>query len=212
MYAYFKQATVGPCNIVRPSMLDISGCAKWDAWKALGDLSSSGAKEYYVSMIAELSQVGTSTPRDSENTGGGSGFSMGPAMSRMADTEGETIAEADKDIFIYSAEGNRTAVSCLLEQKVDVNCQDANGLTPLHWAVDRGHKDFAEFLILRKANIDAQDAEQATPLHYAVDCDHAELVLLLLKAGANRTVQNLVGETPEKLVSSPEVRSLFLSS
>jgi len=129
----------------------------------------------------------------------------------MADTE-EKIEDADKDIFIHAGEGNLGAVSRLLEQKVDVNSQDDNGLTPLHWAVDRGNKDLAELLILRKANIDAQDEELATPLHYAVDCDHADLVALLLHAGANPNVPNSAGEIASSAASSEGVRSQFPSS
>lgn len=209
VYAYFKQATCGACNVPRPSMLDIPGCAKWDAWKALGDLSTSSAKEYYIHLINDLSQGAEDHATSSSSKGaGGDGFSMGPAMSRMADEEEEEIAEADKDIFIYASEDNKEAVTHLLEQKVDVNCQNEDGLTPLHWAVDRGNKEIAEYLLLQKADINAKDSDEATPLHYAVDCDHLELVDLLLRAGADPTATNAVGEIPAA-AASPEVQALF---
>jgi len=205
IYAYFKQASVGQCNTSRPSMLDITGCAKWDAWKALGDLPAASAMEYYTTLVTELDQAGTVSSSEAN----GSGFSMGPTMSRMAESEQEPIGESDKDIFIYSGEGNQEAVSRLLDHSVDVNSRDDNGLTPLHWAVDRGNKDLAEFLILQRAKIDAQDEEQATPLHYAVDCDHPDLVAMLLRAGANKDILNAEGETADRGASSEDVRSQF---
>lgn len=210
LYAYFKQATVGPCKIARPSMLDFSGCAKWDAWTALGDLAKGDAMEYYTNLVAELSQSALPADSDapSEPPPSREGGMMGPTMSRMADDE-EKIAEADKDIFIYASEGNQGAVARLLEAQVDVNGQDTDGLTPLHWAVDRGHADLAEFLLSRKADIDAQDSEQTTPLHYAVDCDHVSLVELLLRAGANPSLENAAGETAERGATSDQVRALF---
>lgn len=35
----YLQATVGPCNTPKPSMLDFVNKAKWDAWKSLGSIT-----------------------------------------------------------------------------------------------------------------------------------------------------------------------------
>ncbi|KRY65673.1 Enoyl-CoA delta isomerase 2, mitochondrial [Trichinella pseudospiralis] len=40
LYAFFKQATVGPCNIDRPSSFDVVNLAKWNAWSSLGTMNS----------------------------------------------------------------------------------------------------------------------------------------------------------------------------
>jgi acyl-CoA-binding protein len=40
IYALYKQALVGPCNVKKPGFLDPAGRAKWDAWNKLGTLSS----------------------------------------------------------------------------------------------------------------------------------------------------------------------------
>nr|XP_043902374.1 acyl-CoA-binding domain-containing protein 5-B-like isoform X2 [Solea senegalensis] len=51
-YSYFKQATVGPCNISRPSgFWDSHGKAKWDAWSSLGNMSKEEAMKNYVEDI-----------------------------------------------------------------------------------------------------------------------------------------------------------------
>ena len=51
IYSYFKQAKFGPCNIPKPGFWDYINRAKWDAWTALGDLSTEEAMKHYVSEI-----------------------------------------------------------------------------------------------------------------------------------------------------------------
>ncbi|XP_060523075.1 acyl-CoA-binding domain-containing protein 5 [Cylas formicarius] len=50
-YAYFKQATLGPCTGSRPAFWDVIGRAKYDAWKKLGDMSSAEAMAKYVDEL-----------------------------------------------------------------------------------------------------------------------------------------------------------------
>ena len=38
-YGRYKQATIGPCNVDKPSFFDFQGKQKWNAWKNLGDMS-----------------------------------------------------------------------------------------------------------------------------------------------------------------------------
>ncbi|KAK1884824.1 Acyl-CoA-binding domain containing protein 5A [Dissostichus eleginoides] len=47
-YSYYKQATVGACNIPRPGFWDAVGKAKWDAWSSLEDMSKEKAMAGYV--------------------------------------------------------------------------------------------------------------------------------------------------------------------
>nr|XP_061810206.1 acyl-CoA-binding domain-containing protein 5A-like [Nerophis lumbriciformis] len=47
-YSYYKQATVGKCNIARPGFWDAIGKAKWDAWNSLGEMSKEEAMAAYV--------------------------------------------------------------------------------------------------------------------------------------------------------------------
>lgn len=50
-YAYYKQATLGPCTSSRPGFWDVVGRAKYDAWKALGDLPKTKAMANYVDEL-----------------------------------------------------------------------------------------------------------------------------------------------------------------
>jgi ankyrin repeat protein len=66
----------------------------------------------------------------------------------------------------------------------DINQQDQEGLTPLHWAVDRGHLDLVKYLISAGAAVNACDHDGQTPLCYAVLCEHTEIEKVLKSAGA----------------------------
>ncbi|KAM4729066.1 acyl-CoA-binding domain-containing protein 5-B-like isoform 2-T3 [Anableps anableps] len=51
-YSYYKQATMGPCHISRPSgFWDTRSKAKWDAWSALGNMTKEEAMKNYIEHI-----------------------------------------------------------------------------------------------------------------------------------------------------------------
>lgn len=56
IYGLFKQATEGPLgdDHPRPGMFDITGRAKYDSWKALGDMPKEEAMKAYIDLIASL--------------------------------------------------------------------------------------------------------------------------------------------------------------
>ncbi len=65
-----------------------------------------------------------------------------------------------------------TAVNLLLQ--VDVNQQDINGKTPLHYACEAGHPNILKLLLTQeKLNIDIQDTNGKTPLFWLLE--HKEL-------------------------------------
>ena len=53
-YGYYKQATVGPCNDIKPNFWDVIRRAKWEAWHKLGTMEEEEAMTRYVE---ELKQV-----------------------------------------------------------------------------------------------------------------------------------------------------------
>ncbi|XP_026532429.1 enoyl-CoA delta isomerase 2, mitochondrial isoform X2 [Notechis scutatus] len=54
LYALYKQATVGSCNIPKPSMLDFVNKAKWDAWNSLGSMTQDNARQSYIELVSSL--------------------------------------------------------------------------------------------------------------------------------------------------------------
>jgi len=54
LYALYKQATVGDCNIDKPGVLDMKGKAKWEAWNGKKGTSQNSAKEAYIQVAEKL--------------------------------------------------------------------------------------------------------------------------------------------------------------
>ncbi|KAG8446964.1 hypothetical protein GDO86_014416 [Hymenochirus boettgeri] len=55
-YSYYKQATVGACNIPRPGFWDPIGRYKWDAWNRLGGMSREEAMSSYIKEMKIVAQ------------------------------------------------------------------------------------------------------------------------------------------------------------
>lgn len=53
-YAYYKQATEGPCPHPRPAFWEIIKRAKWDAWVRLGNMSRTEAMNNYVEELKKI--------------------------------------------------------------------------------------------------------------------------------------------------------------
>ena len=52
--------------------------------------------------------------------------------------------------------GDIEVVKQHLAADVDVNAKDKSGWTPLHWAVEYGHAEIAEFLIANDAGVNSK--------------------------------------------------------
>ncbi|XP_078034398.1 uncharacterized protein LOC144468654 isoform X1 [Augochlora pura] len=53
-YAYYKQATEGPCQQPKPAFWDLVKKAKWDAWTRLGNMSTTEAMNNYVEELKKI--------------------------------------------------------------------------------------------------------------------------------------------------------------
>jgi|EP00670_Eutreptiella_braarudii_P001380 ankyrin repeat protein len=71
-------------------------------------------------------------------------------------------------------------VLSLLKNKVDVNCVDGGGNTPLHYASSNGQLEVVKVL-LEQSDIDVniQDNYGRTALHWAACCGHLDIVKAL---------------------------------
>ncbi|KAK9867354.1 hypothetical protein WJX84_001740, partial [Apatococcus fuscideae] len=65
----------------------------------------------------------------------------------------------------------------------DRNAQDADGLTPLHWAASKGAGGILDLLIQKGANVNITSHDGWTPLHEAATNGHVAAVKALIKAG-----------------------------
>ncbi|MGY8713552.1 MAG: ankyrin repeat domain-containing protein, partial [Verrucomicrobiia bacterium] len=110
--------------------------------------------------------------------------------------------ETAESIFAAVLHGNMEAIERYLNDGVDINAADANGLTPLGWAaVNDTPFEIAKFLIDKGANVNARDLIENTPLHDAAGAGHREIVALLNSKGADLNARNKDGETPIDLAA-----------
>jgi len=83
----------------------------------------------------------------------------------------------------------------LLEQRVDVNAVQADGVSALHWAVYHEQVSATQRLLAAGANPNAKNLYGVPPLALACTSGNAELVKLLLAAGADAKASLRGGET-----------------
>ena len=90
-------------------------------------------------------------------------------------------------------------IEVLLHHGVDVNVQDNEGNTPLHWAVKQRRLKIIRVLLHHGVDVNVQDNEGNTPLHWAVKRSCRETTKVLLRYGADITVRDKYDKTPLKL-------------
>ncbi|XP_077426789.1 caskin-1 isoform X5 [Vanacampus margaritifer] len=81
-------------------------------------------------------------------------------------------------------------------KRVNVNIQDADGLSPLHHAALSGNKEMISLLLEAQAAVDIKDNKGMRPLHYAAWQGKTEPLKMLLKAGSSVNGQSDEGQIP----------------
>ena len=106
------------------------------------------------------------------------------------------------DIYEAAGSGDLAAARVLLQGRPDlVSVNILFGMTPLQWAVQKGHLDMAELLLDNKADVNAKDILGETALHYAARNGRPDLVAILLSHGAKINTRNKAGQTPFQLAT-----------
>jgi uncharacterized protein len=91
---------------------------------------------------------------------------------------------------------DRVAVRSLLQQRVDVNLPEADGMAALHWAARLDDVETADLLIRAGANVKAATRYGVMPLSIASANGNAAMIERLLAAGADPNAALPEGETP----------------
>ncbi|MBY0404025.1 MAG: ankyrin repeat domain-containing protein [Cyanobacteria bacterium] len=79
---------------------------------------------------------------------------------------------------------NMQLLKKMLEDGIDPNATDEDGLTPVHWAAKRGHLEVLDLLLSFNGNALQPDDGQNLPIHTACQAQDApEIIDRLLKAG-----------------------------
>src|SRR5262245_57884744 len=97
--------------------------------------------------------------------------------------------------------GDRKAALQMIRAGADVNAAQADGSTPLHWAVYRVDVELIEQLLARRARASVVNRYGSSPLAEAVKVADTRIVEMLLKAGANVDAGNEDDQTPLMLAA-----------
>jgi ankyrin repeat protein len=83
----------------------------------------------------------------------------------------------------------------IIQENIDIECENLHGSRPLHFAARRGHVDLVRLLLECGATSDAADFNGHTPLHEAAG-HSLNVVEMLLRYTKRINVQNIHGRTP----------------
>ena len=90
------------------------------------------------------------------------------------------------ELLIYSKKGYKEKILEIISHKnVDINYQNENGWTALHYACDEGNLKIAEILIKDHCNVNIKNNDKKTPLHYSVTRGYFDITKLLIENGGD---------------------------
>ncbi|XP_059484269.1 ankyrin repeat family A protein 2-like [Neocloeon triangulifer] len=88
------------------------------------------------------------------------------------------------DVSIHHRAGQGELTEDDFVEEIDVDEEDAFGLTPLHWASSYGQLPTVQLLLQKGASINKQGKEGETALHLAASGGHHDTLKVLLSEGA----------------------------
>ncbi|KAF8168207.1 hypothetical protein B0H34DRAFT_684636 [Crassisporium funariophilum] len=198
LYGLYKYLTLSRTpSTPRPSIFDMTGRAKWDAWIATGKKydQPQDAEKRYLDIARNLGWTETSevplkrspelaTDEDSldddtssHSTSGAGSSGMGLTVSSIAPPPMVT----DNSLHGLAISNDNAGLIALLDQRpeTDLNARDEYGYAPIHLACDRGNTDIVKSLLVRGADRHIKDPDDFSPLELAQEAGHSEIAHIL---------------------------------
>ena len=122
------------------------------------------------------------------------------AQASASQAAGRALS-VDRRLVEAAQRQDTETVRALLGERVDVDLPQADGATPLAWAVHWDALDMADMLVRAGANVNAANDLAVTPLMLASTNGSAPMVDMLLQAGADGAVARPTGETALMMAS-----------
>jgi ankyrin repeat protein len=128
-----------------------------------------------------------------------------------------SLVAQDRDLRLVDAvkEGQQETLRALLNEGIDVNIAQVDGVTALHWAAHRNDLASAKLLIGKGAQVNAANDYGVTALSLACTNANAAVVEALMQAGADPNSAQWTGETVlmtcARTGSAAAVKSLLTS-
>ncbi|CAN4117238.1 unnamed protein product [Withania somnifera] len=101
-----------------------------------------------------------------------------------------------KSLHTFVLAGQIRFMDRLLDEGLDIDVVDKDGVTPLHYAVQEGAMQTVKMLIKYKVDVNVADNEGWTPLHVAMQSRNRDIAKILLVKGADKYRKNKDGKTP----------------
>ena len=91
------------------------------------------------------------------------------------------------DLFLKACQNGQKGViqTFLKKGGINIDKRDEKGLTPLHYACQKGSRDIVRLLIENGADVTMETNTSVTPLHLAVMSGNKEIIKMLADAGAD---------------------------
>ncbi|XP_053693023.1 acyl-CoA-binding domain-containing protein 6-like [Sabethes cyaneus] len=211
-YGFYKQATVGKCNVSKPGVFNMTGRTKWSAWNELGDLAKEEAIKGYVRKLTELIPDWDQSSERENDIHAQKGSWVSVSSHAILEEDNELLARGEISIVDFIKEGNLEAVQENLASASSViNELDEDGLGLIHWAADRGNVNILRLLLQEPGiKIDLKDCGGQTALHYAASCGNRDCVRLLLDRGADRSLLDDEGESCLDVAFDEEIKKMLM--
>lgn len=118
------------------------------------------------------------------------------AVDMLLSSGATLTSETNGPSWVAIMLNNPPMLATLLHHGVDPDAPDANGLAPIHYAVETQNTNALAMLFDAKANADARNAVYQTPLLLAIMADDLPMAGILLEHGANPNAWDRRGDTP----------------
>ncbi|CAG5103182.1 Oidioi.mRNA.OKI2018_I69.chr1.g655.t2.cds [Oikopleura dioica] len=119
-----------------------------------------------------------------------------PRFRFCGSTEAVELPEANAHFLRAARSGNVEKFQFYVEEKVDINTVNTNGLSALHLASKEGHQTIVIELLSLKVDVNKTTNRGNTALHIASLAGQDSIVEKLIEAGANPNLQAHGGFTP----------------
>ncbi|PVG02627.1 ankyrin [Serendipita vermifera] len=208
LYALYKIITVSRTpNTGRPSIFDMTGRAKWDAWakysKEVSEMTIESVETRYLELCKGLGWVESGGGETSKGSS-----TQVASTSAAGNEEEEDVHKIDWDApYDPSSDPHRNggkamgnAVS-VLQQAEEDNFADQSRIHGIVLLGDLAKLETALSLD-PKVDLNEKDEFGYTPLHLAADRGFTSIVETLLKHGADRTILDADGFSATELAEA----------